>query len=122
MRRVIKEDYPTINKWYLARGMMPLSEHLYPDIGFIVENIGAGFLYQTDSALCFIDGYISSPSSDKEERRVAFDKITTAIVRTAKDHGFRSILAYTKNQGVKGMCDRFNFQFKGEYTLYVKEI
>ena len=122
MRRVIEADLPVIDKWYLSRGMLPPEKHLYPEIGFIVDNVGAGFIYQTDSALCFFDGYISSPASTKDERKEAFDKITLALVRTAKDHGFRQILAYTKNPGTKRMCDRFNFELKGEYSLYVRGI
>lgn len=122
MRRFILEDIPTVNAWYLSRGMFPLNEHMFPDVGFIVENVGAGFLYQTDSSLCFMDGYISSPATTRDERAAAFEKISQALIRTAKDHGFKEILAYTKNPGVKKMCDRFTFELKGQYDLYVKEV
>lgn len=115
-------DMEEVNGWYCSRGMRPLSYHMFPDVGYIVPGIGAGFLYQTDSSLCFIDGYISSPVSTREERREAFDLITNAIIRTAKDHGFQQILAYTRNHGVKERCERFHFQLRGQYDLYVKEI
>lgn len=122
MRRFTKKDIPTINAWYQARKLPPLHPELYPDIGYIVENVAAGFIYQTDSVLCFIEGYIANPQTSKEERKAAFDEITTALIRTAKDHGFKSILAYSQLEEIRKRCERYDFKFKGHYALYVKEI
>lgn len=121
-RPVEVEDRDTINAWYAMRGLPELHEHLFPDVGYIVPGVGAGFIYQTDSSLCFIEGYISNPSSTKAQRKESFDHITNALIRAAKEHGFRSILAYTQNEEIAKRCERFQFQRKGDYTLYARGI
>lgn len=120
--RFSKKDIPEVNSWYVARGISPINENLFPDIGFICHGVGAGFIYQTDSALCFIDGYIAHPMTTKEDRKEAFDDITNALIRTAKDHGFDQILAYTKNPEIKKRCEKFSFKLKGTYDLYVRGV
>lgn len=122
MRRFIVEDIAQVNSWYRARAMPTVSEHLFPDIGMIVDGIGAGFIYQTDSSMCFLDGYISNPETTREERAEAFDKISHALILTAKEYGFSQILAYTKNSEIRKRCERFGFTARGEHTLYVKGI
>jgi len=122
MVRFSEEHIPEINSWYCQRGMETLSKHLFPDVGFIVRGVGAGFIYQTDSSLCFLDGYISNPESTKEHRKDSFDKITHALILTAKDHGFRSILAYTQNPEISKRCERFGFGLRGTYNLFVKGV
>lgn len=122
MVRFSPENIPEINAWYCLRGMEPLNKHLFPDVGFIVSGVCAGFIYQTDSALCFLDGYVSNPDTTKEQRKEAFDKITTALILTAKDHGFTSILAYIKNPEIAKRCERFGFGLRGTYNLFVKGV
>lgn len=121
-RPVEHEDRETINAWYAMRGFHPIGEHLFPDVGYIVPGIGAGFIYQTDSSLCFIEGYISNPTSTKAERKEAFDAITVSLIHAAKDHGFTSMLAYTKHEEIAKRCDRFQFQRQGDYTLYRRSL
>lgn len=121
-RPVEIKDHNTINLWQNAHGLARLEEHLFPSVGYIVENVAAGFLYQTDSSLCFIDGYISNPASDKAERREAFDQITDNVIRTARDHGFRNILAYTQHPEIMKRCVRYQFAPKGVYSLYSREL
>lgn len=121
-RPVEIEDREVINFWYGLRGMNWLHEHLFPDVGYIVPGIGAGFIYQTDSSLCFIEGYISNPKSTKEERKEAFDAITISLIHAAKDHGFQTMLAYTHHEEIAKRCERFQFQRKGDYALYKREL
>jgi hypothetical protein len=116
------EDIKQINSWYGARGIPPIDKHLFPDVGYIEPGVAAGFLYQTDSSLCFIDGYVANPAAPKASRGEAFDAITISIVRTAKDHGFRQILAYTEHPEIKKRCERSLFNLKGRYDLYVRDI
>lgn len=121
-RRVIESDFGVINKWFGLRGEPNIPKGYFPDVGFIAENVGAGFLYQTDSTLCFIDGYISNPASTKAEREDAFEWITRSLLLTAKEHKFTMVLAYSQNPAVKKWCDKFNFELKGEYRLYAREV
>jgi hypothetical protein len=122
MRLFEEKDIETINGWYRARQQPELNKYLFPDTGFFIENVAVGFLYRTDSCLCFLDGYVCSPSSTKEQRAAAFEKITHMLIRVAKDQGYTRILAYTKSPGIKKIAERFQFSLKGDYTLFIKEI
>lgn len=119
-RPVTPKDYDVINAWYRGHHMPPLCEHLFPDVGYVVDGIGAGFIYQTDSSLCFIEGYISNPDSGKDDRKEAFDQITNCLIRVAKDFGFKAVLAYTQHPEIAKRCERFHFQYKGTYNLFLK--
>lgn len=121
-RPVERTDHEKINSWNNARCLPFIAEHMFPDVGYVVDDIAAGFLYQTDSSLCFIDGYISNPASDKAERKEAFDLITDNIIRAAKDHGFLSILAYTQHPEIMKRCVRYHFTPKGVYSLFTREL
>lgn len=121
-KRFTIEDIPQINAWNAMRFMPKIDEWFFPKIGFVVDNIAAGFIYQTDSVLCFIDGYVSNPDSNRLDRKAAFDLITNNLLIIAKEFGFKSVLAYTQHPAIKERCEKYDFNLKGRYDLYVKEI
>lgn len=121
-RKYSISDIKTLNEWYAAHRLDVPEEDMFPEIGYLVPEIGCGFIYQTDSSLCFIDGYISNPESTGDERRDAFDIITQNLLIAAKEAGFRAILAYTENMQIKKRCERYDFNKKGTYDLYVRGI
>lgn len=121
MRAFKKEDIAMVNEWEKAWDLNPSALDHYPETGFIIENLCAGFLYKTDSSICFIDGYISNPKSDKMERKVALYAMTKKILDTAKDMGFKNCVAYTQNYSVRNICLNNDFKPKGNHLMLVKE-
>lgn len=121
-RKFIQEDLAQVNRWHALHEMPVIGYDDLPEIGFIVPGVCAGFLYQTDSSVCMLDGYISNPESEKNARKDALDAITFLLITTAKDLMFTTIMAFTKNQSVMGRCERYEFTKKGEYNLFVRRI
>lgn len=120
VRRYIKEDLKQVNRWEAMCELSLTPEHGIPDVGFIVPGVCAGFLFQTDSSICMFDGFIANPEIRGEERLKALDAVTDALVITAKDLGFKSVLAFTKNKNIKARCERYGFSGRGGYELFVR--
>jgi poly-gamma-glutamate capsule biosynthesis protein CapA/YwtB (metallophosphatase superfamily) len=121
IRAFKKEDIQTVNEWEKAWGLNPSALDHYPETGFIVEEVCAGFLYKTDSSICFIDGYISNPKTEKEIRKKALDLVTEEIFKAGKEMGFKTCIAYTENPAVRSRCLDNNFKPKGNHLMLVKE-
>lgn len=114
------EDFDQINEWYALRQMAPMRRDIIPKVGYIVDGVAAGFLYQTDSSMCLLDGFIANPLAEKHERAEALDKITDALISDADRLDFFSIVAMTKNEAIRERCRKYHFSPKGEYHVYVR--
>lgn len=122
IRRFQKEDIAQVNEWELMWELNPSTLDHYPETGFIVDDVCAGFLYKTDSSICFIDGYISNPKTDKRVRKAALDMVTEKIFEVAKASGFNTCVAYTQNPSVRYRCLDNDFKPKGNHLMLVKEL
>ena len=120
MRRVHFTDMTDIADWYKAREM-PVPATDMPNIGYIIDGLAAGFLIQTDCGVAFLDGFISNPTSDPNERDLALDEITGELLREAEELGYQEIAAFTRNHSIEKRARRWGLTSKGAYTLYVKE-
>lgn len=60
-------------------------------------NICAGFLYETNSALCWVEFIVANPKSNKEERGVALKLLLKELSNEAKELGFGAIFASIKH-------------------------
>jgi hypothetical protein len=120
VRHYIDSDLKEINRWEALHGADLTPIEALPQVGFIYPGVCAGFLLQTDSAVCFLDGFTANPEVEKEKRRLALDSVTEKLLITAKDLGFKSVLAFTSNESIKARCNRYEFSPKGEYNLFVR--
>jgi len=122
MRRFIPSDLPQVNSWYVAHQKPPVRITLLPQHGMIEENVAAGFLYRTDSAVCFLDGYISNPAAPLLTRYRAFIDITDRLIEYAKDRGAAHVIALCKARGIVKLAVRFGLRATGTYVLAEREI
>ena len=60
-------------------------------------DICAGFLYETNSALCWVEFIVSNPDSGKEERSKALSLLIDEFTEEAKRLGFGAIFASIKH-------------------------
>ena len=121
-RRFIKEDLPQINRWQALLEMPLTTYEDLPAIGYIVPGICAGFLFQTDSSVCMLDGYIANPEVLGSKRKEALNAVTDLLIITAKDLDYKKIIAFTRHESVKARCERYEFSQKEDYTLFVRRI
>ena len=77
-------------------------------------DICAGFLYETNSALCWVEFIVSNPDSGKEERSEALSLLIDEFTEEAKRLGFGAIFASIKHPSL------LNKYIKAGYTLGTK--
>lgn len=95
------KDYVTIAKWWIDHDQIPYPINLLPNIGFIADELVVGFLYQTDSNVCFIESVVSKKDSNKEERQAALDKLATALIEAAKEMKYKKVIFHTQYPTLK---------------------
>lgn len=122
VRRILELDFDEIEKWFRAREMPVPERSLFPKIGFIVDNIAAGFIYFTDSSVAIIDCYISNPKSDKRNRDEALRAITGALITTAKFHKVKLLKCDTSLDAVKIRAEASGFKRIGAFDSFTMEI
>jgi len=122
MRRFELKDVEVINGWYAARGLDEIEASSLPAFGLIIDNICAGFIYQTDGGFCLLDGFVSNKEASKTERSLCLDVLTEGLIGVAEEFGYKSILAFTSQEAIKQRCERYNFSAKGGYDLFLREI
>src|SRR4051812_14294737 len=102
-----EEDLAQINDWYAIRQMPPMKAAILPKFGLIVDGACAGFLYQTDSAMSMLDGFIANPLASGEERERALDLVTEGLMERAKELGFLTVVAQTKRGAIRERCKKY---------------
>lgn len=122
VRRVLDLDFDEIAKWFEARKMPMPDRSLFPKVGFIVDNVAAGFIYFTDSRVAIIDCYISNPKSDKKVRDEALRGITGALVTIGKSHNTRLLKCDTQLDAIKIRAEQTGFKRIGSFDAFIMEI
>ena len=109
-RRYKREtDFETVSNWWVLHGEVPPIEALYPQTGFIVENVAAGFLYRTDSAMAMIEMIIYNPQARRDIRQKALDEVIEAIILEAKALDYSILTGITNKPTVLERSKKFGF-------------
>jgi hypothetical protein len=106
--RVVKySDYEQLKEWwnFWKFPAPPISvlpkydEELTTGLMVVKDgvNICAGFLYETNSALCWLEFIVANPKVDKEDRGIALDKLIQEFTIEAQSLGFGAIFASIKH-------------------------
>ena len=104
------EDYDNLVKWgEFWRFPMPPMDFL-PNDGVLFnglmicneeDDICAGFIYETNSAVCWMEYIISNPTiRDKEERKESLSMLIECLSETARNRGFKYIFTVVKNDNL----------------------
>lgn len=122
IRQFTDDDLSQINEWYAAHGAPPVPRTRISNIGRIEPGVAAGFLYQTDSSVCLLEGYVSNPLAASEDRGRALFGITIRLLAEAKDMGFSEVIAMTKDLNIMERAIMHEFKDMGAFYLFSKEI
>jgi hypothetical protein len=120
IRKFQSEDVCEVDTWHEQHGMRPIQAP--PRVGFIVPGVAAGFLYQTDSDVALLEGYVTNPKASSTERHQALDGITQKLLESAADLGFRTVWAITKDAGISLRAQKHKMTRLGSFTVLVKEL
>lgn len=116
------EDYSQLTGWFKHREMNVPPLEMLSNVGYIMDNVAAGFIYTTNSNMAIIDCYITNPMSDEKIRDMALDWITIHLSSYAKNCGFKVIKCDTKLKKVIDRAKNHGFKEIGQFTSLVKDI
>ena len=104
LRYVTKEDYSDILcKWWPDWGWDAPPLDMLPKIGFMISNqreedICAGFLYKTDSKVCWLEYVVSDKNYKREDRSRAITLLINHLSDKAKEEEFKYIYTSLKSK------------------------
>lgn len=94
IRRIeLDQDYPSACAWWKAHNWPVLPKEALPEVGYIVPEICAAWLYRSDSSIAWIEWIIANPESDKEVRSEALDLLIQTVSSHAKELGFKFLFS-----------------------------
>lgn len=110
IRTAKHSDYKTLVEWWSfwrfpapSQGSLP---HYNEDSfnGVIVskdnKDIASGFLYETNSNMCWIEFIVTNPKTTSEERNEGVLKVLEELSSVAKRLGFSIVFSSIKNQNL----------------------
>ncbi len=121
VRRYRLDDFEQICKWAKMYNT-EYSPDNFPKTGFIVEGIAAYFMYKTDSDVCFLENLISNKQAAPEDKDKAINLIIEAILKEAKESGFKVAYATTGIPAVVFRAMVKGAQAQPKQTLLVKDL
>lgn len=116
-----REHYKAIASWYHARGMEAPSIDRLPELGFIVDNRVAGWLYRTDSTVAMIDAVISNPHTLPSARRQSLKKLAGVLVDTAIALGYPDIIFTSKHPTIQKLGMEMGFRPTEQIVFLLSE-
>lgn len=96
--RIIKEeDYTELLTWWKWHRFPAPDLEMLPNSGVMISkegiNICAGYIYFTNSKICWIEFIVSNPNYRELDRKEAIKELILQLGYIAKDNGFK--VAYT---------------------------
>ena len=123
MRAFRIDDLKMINAWYAARGWPEVGPAQARMKGFLVDDVAAGFLMQTDAGVAYLENMISNPQASARDVSVAIDAITKALFALAADNGFEHVAAFTQMPSIRTRAKRLGMvAHDAPYTLLSRKV
>jgi hypothetical protein len=111
-----------VNAWHVAQGSQAQPVEVFPAVGYVEPGVAAGWLYQTDSAVAFLETFVANPAAPKVSRWRAMNRIGVALERAARHLGVRRLIATTKSRGMSLIAIRNGGTYLGPFHVLTKEI
>ena len=96
-----------LEKWWAAWGWPAVSKDILPDNGtggVMVEHDGkpivAGFIYWSNSGLCWLDWIVSDPNGSKRTRPLAVKLLIETVEIMVKDAGKKCIMSISRSNSL----------------------
>ena len=106
-RTLLEEDYSMLENWWKAWGWPAVSKDILPDNGtggVMVEHKGkpivAGFIYWSNSGLCWFDWVVSDPEGNKRARPFAVKFLIQTVEQMVKDAGKKCIMSISRSNSL----------------------
>ena len=103
-------DYETLKKWWEYWRFPAPSFYSLPQedeenfCGVIAysdeKEIASGFLYKTNSTLCWVEYIVTNPMTSKEERSEGIQKVLNSLSELAIEFGYVAVFSSLKNENL----------------------
>ena len=100
IRRFNDSDYEMVCSWWKQHEWPSIPLDFLPKVGIIIDDCAAGFLYSTDSKICWLEFIVVDPRSDKAKRRAALDTLISSASEIAKEMGHSVIFTSASHEGL----------------------
>lgn len=104
-----EDDYSTLVDWANKRNINYPPLDFLSDIGFVVENSCACFLYVTNSKVCLIEALIANPDISKEARNESLKSLFDYVINLLKDKEYKYIYCSVETEILKQRLKETNF-------------
>lgn len=123
VKKFYPENLKEVNSWLEERKLPILYETFLPVTGFLVENTAVGFLYKTDSSLCWMEWIVTNPKSEKEARDVALDLVIESLLLEAKAWGAKAVFTSLNHPKLMERYKKHGFQVSDtNVTHFIKGV
>lgn len=109
-----EDDYKDLSEWWVAHKWPVVPQEMLPKMGMVVEDEGgvkccAGFMYQTDSRLTWIEWVVSNPEVSLRKRVKAVDMLVGGLVELSKACGYKIRFSSLKSKGLIKIYEKHGF-------------
>ena len=96
--------------WYEGHGWPSLPKAMFPTVGFVVEGLCAGWLYQSDSVVCWFEWIVSNPEAEKRQVHKALAELYDHAIIQSEELGYSSIFSSFNHKGLIRLAEKKGFQ------------
>ena len=118
VRPIFKEDMAEINRWLQGHGAIPLDDDDTPPLGFMVDGVAAGFLFQTGTRIGFIEMFCGNPEASRSDVYQGLELVLREAVAASRAVGIRRLITMTCRPSIaKCLRERGFEQAEGQWQL-----
>ncbi len=104
-RAIKSNDYKKLEQWWKWWRWTPVPVNCLPATGIIISeneiDVCAGFMYGTDSAMCWIEFIVSNPDvKDKNIRKSCIEFLISKLCEEASELGYQVAYTSLKNESL----------------------
>jgi hypothetical protein len=84
--------------WWEAWGWIPPPKDFLPEIGVIVDEVAAGFLYISNSKISWVDWIVSDKNYRGEDRDDIINVVLASLEEISKDYDTKFLYSLIKHE------------------------
>ena len=105
-----ERHYEKVCSWWEGHGWPRMPLHALPSRGYIVEDIAAGFLYSTDSAIAWMEFIVANPAAKDRDIYSGVRDLVNEIIKDATEDGYSMIFTAVRHRGLGKLYERQDFK------------
>lgn len=116
------EHYLLFKLWAEQYGADAPPLDYLPENGLIIPNICCGFIFKTDSAVCYIELLTCNKDIQEPQRGIALNLLTSSLIDMARSLGFKCLIGMTKYEAVSIRAEAQGYSVVDNYKLLIKPL